>query len=101
MISTPTRLLNTYNPGSSTGCPCPNCGTRKSSTIDSRPDEKGHVRRRKECTNCANRFTTYETLIPPDERYLSPADQGRLTIAINALNKIKTGIQKPNKKVTK
>lgn len=40
---------------------CPFCSFDESKVIDSRPTEEGHViRRRRECGNCKNRFTTYE-----------------------------------------
>ncbi|HBT66050.1 MAG TPA: transcriptional regulator NrdR [Ruminococcaceae bacterium] len=40
---------------------CPYCGYTESKVIDSRPtDEGSRIRRRRECLNCAKRFTTYE-----------------------------------------
>jgi transcriptional repressor NrdR len=40
---------------------CPYCGFEDDKVIDSRPTEEGsEVRRRRECTNCTKRFTTYE-----------------------------------------
>lgn len=40
---------------------CPYCGYKDSKVIDSRPAEEGStIRRRRECINCKNRFTTYE-----------------------------------------
>ena len=40
---------------------CPFCENADSKVIDSRPTEDGHaIRRRRECTRCGNRFTTYE-----------------------------------------
>lgn len=40
---------------------CPYCEFDESKVIDSRPTDEGHViRRRRECTQCKNRFTTYE-----------------------------------------
>lgn len=39
--------------------PCPACGCGNSSTTDSRPSPRG-VRRRRCCTDCGERFTTYE-----------------------------------------
>lgn len=42
---------------------CPYCGCVESRVIDSRStDEGGAVRRRRECTTCEKRFTTYEKL---------------------------------------
>ncbi|MBQ8683524.1 MAG: transcriptional repressor NrdR [Clostridia bacterium] len=40
---------------------CPFCGFADSRVIDSRPtDEDSRIRRRRECTQCNKRFTTYE-----------------------------------------
>jgi transcriptional repressor NrdR len=40
---------------------CPHCGERETRVIDSRDlDESATIRRRRECTACATRFTTYE-----------------------------------------
>ena len=42
---------------------CPYCGFKESKVIDSRPAEEGSsIRRRRECLQCAKRFTTYETV---------------------------------------
>ncbi|MBO7369378.1 MAG: transcriptional repressor NrdR [Clostridia bacterium] len=42
---------------------CIYCGCRDSKVIDSRASEDGEtIRRRRECTNCGKRFTTYETI---------------------------------------
>ena len=42
---------------------CPYCGDEESKVIDSRPTEDGErIRRRRECLNCAKRFTTYEVI---------------------------------------
>lgn len=42
---------------------CPSCGSLDSKVIDSRlTDEGSSIRRRRECTKCAKRFTTYETI---------------------------------------
>jgi len=42
---------------------CPSCSDLESKVIDSRPSEDGAtIRRRRECLNCAHRFTTYERL---------------------------------------
>ncbi len=42
---------------------CPYCGYAESKVIDSRPtDEDSRIRRRRECLNCAKRFTTYEAV---------------------------------------
>lgn len=40
---------------------CPFCGFSDSRVLDSRPVEDGNsIRRRRECSGCARRFTTYE-----------------------------------------
>ena len=42
---------------------CPYCGYSESKVIYSRPtDEWERIRRRRECLNCAKRFTTYEVI---------------------------------------
>lgn len=42
---------------------CPFCGFEESKVIDSRPTDEGErIRRRRECTKCAKRFTTYEVI---------------------------------------
>jgi len=41
---------------------CPFCGSTETQVIDSRVSEAGDsIRRRRRCTNCQKRFTTYET----------------------------------------
>jgi len=40
---------------------CQYCNSMDSKVIDSRPTDDGNsIRRRRECTNCSRRFTTYE-----------------------------------------
>lgn len=42
---------------------CPFCGFEESKVIDSRPADDGErIRRRRECLNCAKRFTTHEVI---------------------------------------
>ncbi|MCQ2471736.1 MAG: transcriptional regulator NrdR [Clostridia bacterium] len=42
---------------------CPFCGFEESKVIDSRPTDEGErIRRRRECTQCSKRFTTYEII---------------------------------------
>ena len=42
---------------------CPFCGCFDSKVVDSRPTEDGErIRRRRECTNCNKRFTTFEVV---------------------------------------
>ncbi|WP_124100872.1 transcriptional regulator NrdR [Ruminococcus sp. Marseille-P6503] len=43
---------------------CPFCNFEDTKVIDSRPSE-GKKRRRRECTNCGRRFTTYEVVEKP------------------------------------
>ncbi len=47
----------------SMSCPCPECGHGRSKVRDSRPTRAGHTRRR-ECTSCRHRFTTWEVIDP-------------------------------------
>ena len=43
------------------GIECPWCGSSKTRVIDSRPESRrGMVRRRRECKGCTARWTTYE-----------------------------------------
>ena len=40
---------------------CPRCATEDTRVVDSRPSDGGAtIRRRRECTTCGHRFTTYE-----------------------------------------
>ena len=40
---------------------CPFCGNDEDKVVDSRPTDEGlSIRRRRECTKCGSRFTTYE-----------------------------------------
>ena len=40
---------------------CPQCGERDTRVVDSRDlDDSATIRRRRECTACTTRFTTYE-----------------------------------------
>lgn len=42
---------------------CPFCNHEESKVIDSRPTDEGErIRRRRECTKCEKRFTTYEII---------------------------------------
>jgi transcriptional repressor NrdR len=42
---------------------CPKCGCLEDKVIDSRSSKEGAtIRRRRECTGCAHRFTTYEEI---------------------------------------
>jgi len=45
----------------SSGCECPYCGSVQTRVVDSRPDnDRGAVRRRRECERCGERWTTFE-----------------------------------------
>jgi len=39
---------------------CPHCQNEKSRVVDTTHDTRGGIRRRRECTKCYNRFSTYE-----------------------------------------
>lgn len=42
---------------------CPSCGFTESKVVDSRPSEDNvSIRRRRECLECGQRFTTYERI---------------------------------------
>ena len=42
---------------------CPYCGCDEDKVLDTRSIDEGvTIRRRRECVNCQNRFTTYETI---------------------------------------
>lgn len=44
---------------------CPTCGTDRDRVVDSRAAEAGAaIRRRRECTACGQRFSTYERMEP-------------------------------------
>lgn len=43
---------------------CPFCGVEDTKVVDSRPVD-GRKRRRRECTSCGKRFTTYESVEMP------------------------------------
>lgn len=68
---------------------CPHCGNEEDKVVDSRPSQDGRaVRRRRECLECRERFTTYEyveqstlTVIKSDERR-EPFDRNKLLYGI-------------------
>lgn len=43
------------------GFPCPKCSSIKTIVVDSRTSIDSSKRRRRRCSVCNNRFTTYET----------------------------------------
>ena len=72
---------------------CPFCGFEDTKVIDSRPSE-GKKRRRRECTSCGKRFTTYEVVEKPmlmvykKDGSFEPFDRGKLIKGLqNAINK--------------
>ena len=74
---------------------CPHCGFEEDKVVDSRPSSDGHsVRRRRECLECKQRFTTYEyveqlvlTVVKSDGRR-EPFDRSKLLHGIKlACNK--------------
>jgi transcriptional repressor NrdR len=80
---------------------CPFCNTPDSKVIDSRlVTENNQVRRRRECIDCKERFTTYETaelvlprIIKNDGRR-SPFDENKLRIGmLKALEKRPVGVE--------
>ena len=64
---------------------CPKCGCEESKVVDSRPSESNDaIRRRRECTSCGFRFTTYERceevplLIVKRDGHKEPFDRQKL-----------------------
>ena len=50
---------------------CPKCGSRDDKVIDSRQSREGlSIRRRRECLECAYRYTTYEEIERTDLRVI-------------------------------
>lgn len=84
---------------------CPFCNYEDTKVIDSRPsDEK--KRRRRECTNCGRRFTTYEVVEKPTlmvykkDGGFEPFDKDKLIKAIgNAIKKRPVSVEDVNSMV--
>jgi len=63
---------------------CPKCGYNDSKVIDSRPADN-KVRRRRECLECSERFTTYEMIedipimVVKKDHSIEPFDAQKLT----------------------
>ena len=68
---------------------CPHCGYIDSKVLDSRDVDDG-VRRRRQCINCGNRFTTYER-IQKSGLYVIKKDKRR---ELFDKSKLLTGIRK-------
>jgi len=70
---------------------CPRCGSEDDKVVDSRAVRDGRaVRRRRECIDCGERFTTYEAL---ETRPVLVAKRGGHTVAYNR-GKVITGVTK-------
>lgn len=76
------------------GFRCPFCGYDDTKVIDSRPSvDKGKKRRRRECTQCGKRFTTYEIVEKPvlmvrkKDGSFEPFDRTKLIIGITTATK--------------
>jgi len=70
---------------------CPFCNYEETKVVDSRPADQGNmIRRRRECFDCAKRFTTYEKIeslplmVVKKDRSLEPFNREKL---INGLLK--------------
>ncbi len=68
------------------GFSCIECQSDKTGVVDSRPTQTG-VRRRRQCQDCGQRFTTFETALRPDIRRLV-ARAGRLRKMANQIHEI-------------
>jgi transcriptional repressor NrdR len=70
---------------------CPRCGVEDDKVVDSRAVREGRaVRRRRECSACGERFTTYEAL---ETRPVLVAKRSGHTVAYNRA-KVITGVTK-------
>ncbi len=88
---------------------CPFCGAIDTKVIDSRLVSEGnHVRRRRECTNCKERFTTYESaeLVMPriikQDGIREPFNEDKLLAGLNkALEKRPVNIERVEEAVNR
>ena len=88
---------------------CPFCGAIDTKVIDSRLVSEGdHVRRRRECITCEERFTTYETaeLVMPriikTDGVREPFNEDKLMAGLHkALEKRPVGIDKVEEAVSR
>ncbi len=69
---------------------CPYCDDDRTKVTDSRDSSRDTIRRRRECLNCGERFTTYE-YIEPVELYVVKNDGRR---ELYDRKKIRKGIEK-------
>lgn len=69
---------------------CPFCGKQATKVIDSRSTKEGGIRRRRECSLCGRRFTTYERV--EEIRLWVRKKDGRREVFDR--NKILSGLQK-------
>ena len=67
---------------------CPQCGGTKLRVTDSR-DNSGSIRRRRECTECGARFTTYERM----EQFACPRCES-LESRVTAVETLKGGLRR-------
>ena len=81
---------------------CPFCGYEDSKVIDTRPMDM-RIRRRRECTRCAKRFTTFETTEKPllmvhkKDGSFEPFDRSKLIRGIyNAIKKRPINVEQVN-----
>ncbi len=81
---------------------CPFCNYEDTKVIDSRPSE-GKKRRRRECSNCGKRFTTYETVEKPmlmvykKDGSFEPFDRAKLVKGLqNAIKKRPVSVDEMN-----
>jgi transcriptional repressor NrdR len=75
---------------------CPNCGSDDSKVLDSRPVEEGSaIRRRRECGQCAFRFSTYEEIEILDLYVVKRSGERELY----SRDKLQRGVEKPFEKL--
>ena len=84
---------------------CPFCNFEDTKVIDSRPSE-GKKRRRRECSNCGRRFTTYEVVERPSlmvykkDGSFEPFDRAKLFKGLqNAIKKRPVSVDQMNELV--
>ena len=84
---------------------CPFCNFEDTKVIDSRPSE-GKKRRRRECSNCGRRFTTYEVVEKPSlmvykkDGSFEPFDRAKLFKGFqNAIKKRPVSVDQMNELV--